>query len=93
MPVIAFRSGGIPEVVDHGRTGFLVDSTREMAECAIALLTGDSSGLSDVSRAARDTWRSRFTRERFQRQLLTTLEKAASASRLPQAEFETAPPR
>jgi glycosyltransferase involved in cell wall biosynthesis len=31
-PVIAFRRGGIAEVVSHGETGFLVDTPEEMAE-------------------------------------------------------------
>jgi glycosyltransferase involved in cell wall biosynthesis len=30
-PVIAFRRGGIPEVVEDGETGLLVDSVEEMA--------------------------------------------------------------
>jgi glycosyltransferase involved in cell wall biosynthesis len=30
-PVIAFRRGGMPEGVDHGRTGFLCDTPEEMA--------------------------------------------------------------
>ena len=30
-PVLAFPSGAIPEIVDHGRTGFLVHTTDEMA--------------------------------------------------------------
>lgn len=30
-PVIAFRSGALPETVEHGRTGFIVDSVDEMA--------------------------------------------------------------
>jgi glycosyltransferase involved in cell wall biosynthesis len=33
-PVIAFRSGALPEIIEHGVTGFLVDSTEEMAEFA-----------------------------------------------------------
>jgi glycosyltransferase involved in cell wall biosynthesis len=29
-PVIAFRRGGVPEGIDHGRTGFVVDTVEEM---------------------------------------------------------------
>ncbi len=31
-PVIAFRAGALPEIIDHGRTGFLVDSAAAMAD-------------------------------------------------------------
>ena len=31
-PVIAFRRGGMPEGIDHGRTGFLCDTAEEMAD-------------------------------------------------------------
>jgi glycosyltransferase involved in cell wall biosynthesis len=31
-PVIAFRQGALPELIEHGRTGFLVDSVAEMAK-------------------------------------------------------------
>lgn len=31
-PLIAFRRGGVPEGIDHGRTGFLCDTVDEMAE-------------------------------------------------------------
>jgi glycosyltransferase involved in cell wall biosynthesis len=31
-PVIAFRSGALPEVVEHGQTGFIVDTEDQMAE-------------------------------------------------------------
>jgi glycosyltransferase involved in cell wall biosynthesis len=39
-PVVAYRSGALPEVVEHGVTGFIVDSEEEMArgvESAAAL--------------------------------------------------------
>jgi glycosyltransferase involved in cell wall biosynthesis len=29
-PVIAFRRGGVPEGIDHGRTGFVVDTLDQM---------------------------------------------------------------
>ena len=31
-PVLAFPEGSVPEVVDHGRTGYLCDDTESMAE-------------------------------------------------------------
>ncbi|MDQ4136112.1 MAG: glycosyltransferase family 4 protein [Pseudomonadota bacterium] len=31
-PVVGFRKGALPETIEHGRTGFLVDTVEEMAE-------------------------------------------------------------
>jgi glycosyltransferase involved in cell wall biosynthesis len=31
-PVIAFRSGALPDLIAHGRTGFIVDDRRQMTE-------------------------------------------------------------
>jgi len=31
-PVVAYRSGALPEIVEHGVTGFVVDSQQQMAE-------------------------------------------------------------
>ncbi len=31
-PVIAFRSGALPEIVEHGKTGYIVSDAKEMAE-------------------------------------------------------------
>jgi len=36
VPVLAVRAGGLPEIIQHGRNGFLVDS-REPKEIALAL--------------------------------------------------------
>ena len=43
-PVIAFRRGSVPEVVAHGRTGFVVDTVEEMAEAVGRLSLIDPYG-------------------------------------------------
>jgi glycosyltransferase involved in cell wall biosynthesis len=70
VPVIAFRSGGIPEVVEHGVTGFLVESAEEMARAVRPALN------LEISRAARARWEQRFTQERYQGEVLAALEMA-----------------
>lgn len=40
-PVIAFPNGALPSVVDHGRTGFIVNDAAEMAEAIAAAGTLD----------------------------------------------------
>jgi glycosyltransferase involved in cell wall biosynthesis len=35
-PVVALRRGALTEIVDHGRTGFLVDSPEQLAEAILA---------------------------------------------------------
>ena len=43
-PVIASRTGGLPEVIDHGETGYLFDvgAVEEMADAGARLLTDDA---------------------------------------------------
>jgi len=63
MPVVAYRSGALPEIVEDGRTGFLVDSVDGMAEAI-----GRLDRLSPVDcRAAAEQ---RFSRDRMVRSYL-----------------------
>jgi glycosyltransferase involved in cell wall biosynthesis len=77
LPVIAFRSGGIPEVIEHGVTGILVDSADEMARESIRLLTTPDTRQA-ISLAARDTWTRRFTLARFHDELTTFIASVVS---------------
>jgi glycosyltransferase involved in cell wall biosynthesis len=59
-PVIAFRSGSVPEVIDNGVSGFVVNSVEEAANAV--------SRLSDLDRAAvRAAFETRFAVERMTR--------------------------
>ncbi|MBM3501104.1 MAG: N-acetyl-alpha-D-glucosaminyl L-malate synthase BshA [Armatimonadetes bacterium] len=61
VPVIVSRVGGLPEVVEDGVEGFLVEprNVEEMARRALELL-GDERRLRDMGRRARRTARERF---------------------------------
>ena len=44
-PLIAFRRGGVPEGIEHGRTGFLCDTVDEMAQLVRCLPTLDRAAV------------------------------------------------
>jgi glycosyltransferase involved in cell wall biosynthesis len=57
-PVIAYRSGALPEIVEHGVTGFLVDDVERMAEAI--------GKIHCISRAkCHDAARRRFPKQRM----------------------------
>jgi len=77
VPVIAFASGGIPEVVEDGVTGILANTSEEMAQRAVEVLTGDPRRLIGIAQSARESWVRRFTLERYHQQILRVVEEAA----------------
>jgi glycosyltransferase involved in cell wall biosynthesis len=57
-PVIAFRSGSVPEVIDDGVSGYVVDSIDEAVKAVSHLSDLDRSGV-------RGAFEERFTAERM----------------------------
>lgn len=60
-PVVAFRSGALTEIVEHGRTGFLVNDEKEMADAI------SNVGALDID-ACLEAARNRFSVERMVQQ-------------------------
>jgi len=73
-PVIAYPSGALPEVVDHGRTGFLVRSPSEMADAICRI--------DDISPAeCRQEAQCRFSGDRMARQYFQIYQRLALPGR------------
>jgi glycosyltransferase involved in cell wall biosynthesis len=69
-PVIAFREASTPEIVEHGRTGFLCDSEAEMAAAI--------GRVDEIDRAAcRTAVETRFSAERMVAEYLALFEEVA----------------
>lgn len=72
-PVVAFRRGALPEVVEDGRTGFLVDDAAGMAAAVGRVGAIDAD-------ACRETARRRFSHGRMAREYLARYQTLAVAA-------------
>ncbi len=61
IPVIASQVGGLPEAVEHGVTGLLVDGSVQSLEQAVTQLKGDPKLARRMGEAGRARWAERFT--------------------------------
>lgn len=81
-PVVATNTGGIPEVVDDGVTGVLVEPGNPIALAReVELLVGDAERWTAMSRAARERYLSRFESTRVAEQFVATLSTLVAESR------------
>ncbi|MDX6804666.1 glycosyltransferase family 4 protein [Terrihabitans rhizophilus] len=75
-PVLAFRCGSVPEVMEDGLTGFIVDSMDEAHDAVPRLLALDR-------RAVRERFEQRFTSERMARDYVALYETLMHRPALP----------
>jgi glycosyltransferase involved in cell wall biosynthesis len=71
-PVIAFDRGSVPEVIDDGVTGFVVDTVEQAATAVLRAVALDRAGV-------RATFERRFTAERMARDYLTLYRRLTDA--------------
>ena len=81
LPIVAFPTGGIPEAIVDGKTGFLVDppTPSELATKILALLLHHPERLGEVAEAGRSAWRERFTVDKYQRQVIRIIRAVAAS--------------
>jgi glycosyltransferase involved in cell wall biosynthesis len=80
IPVVAYRSGGIPELVEHGRAGILTGAlTPEALAGAILPLIDRPELRARLGAGGRRSWETRFTLERYRREVCELVEWAARA--------------
>jgi len=77
-PVVAFPAGALPEIVEHGRTGYLVQDAREMADAIHA------AGALDPE-ACRAAARTRFSQARMVERYLALYHELARGACEPAA--------
>ena len=70
VPVIAFPSGGIPEVVVDGVTGLLANTSGGWPCVPWNSLPSSTRRLISIAQAARESWERRFTLERYHQEIL-----------------------
>jgi glycosyltransferase involved in cell wall biosynthesis len=76
VPVLAFASGAIPELIEHGQTGLLVhDRTPEALAQAILAAAGQPDLLDEIARRARARWNECYTLSRFQSEICEAVEE------------------
>lgn len=76
VPVVAFANGALPEIIQDGRTGFLVDGPEAMAEAIRAVDSIDRE-------ACRASARARFSLERMVDGYLAAYEKVLATVAVP----------
>lgn len=65
LPIVTTAVGGLPDVIEHGRTGLLVPVEAAALGAALAQLEGDRELARTMGAAARDTALARYSHDRM----------------------------
>jgi glycosyltransferase involved in cell wall biosynthesis len=77
VPVLAFASGAIPELIQDGETGILLhDQTSEALAEGILAAAGQCDFLNQIAARAYTRWQERYTLRRFQSEISDAVEAA-----------------
>jgi len=80
VPVVAFAAGGIPEIVEHGVTGFLVEErSPEALASAIRDVLREPDRMREVAQKVRAKVRAAFSLERYQAEMIEAIEAAVGS--------------
>ncbi len=84
VPVVAFPSGGIPEIVCDGTNGFLTSAftPAAMAERIGSVLQLDTCSRESVVMNARNCWRSRYSLDGFRWRVTNVIARAAGCEQI-----------
>jgi glycosyltransferase involved in cell wall biosynthesis len=78
VPVLAFASGAIPELIRHGETGLLVrEPAAEALAAAVLAAAGTPDRLNQIAARAYRHWQERYTLRRFQSEISDAVEAAS----------------
>jgi glycosyltransferase involved in cell wall biosynthesis len=91
VAVVAFATGGIPEIVSDGETGWLVGerTAQALAGKLDSILASRREALRRTAEAGRERWRREFSLGLFQARMLAAMSCAARGAPFPE-ELETA---
>jgi glycosyltransferase involved in cell wall biosynthesis len=83
VPVVATASGGIPEVLDNGETGLLVErfTPYALANRIHALMSTPPARLREFSENARAAWRERYSLERYRQRMVEIIDESCAEDR------------